>query len=198
MQATWHFAVRDQDRAWFYLEQKASNLATTSGPRTSKVANVKYKIAERAGNFSVKRKRNLDPLHVSEIIFTQSQNLYILSKTIKAKRKLAWLSIFWEALTKSKNSSKKLETWKTRGKKLKGTKYQGWRFYAELKTANTLVVVKVICWNLQMITWIEIISVEYIFRCNHYNRRSCGKTLILINFRQNFETLSNPSTKSFA
>ena len=109
MQATWHFAVRDQDRAWFYLEQKASNLATTSGPRTSKVANVKYKIAERAGNFSVKRKRNLDPLDVSEIIFTQSPNLHILSKTIKAKRKLSWLSIFRETLTKSKTHPKNLK-----------------------------------------------------------------------------------------
>ena len=120
-------------------------MAASSRPYSTKVANAKYKIAEKAGNFSVKRKRNLGPLDVSEIIFTQSPNLHILSKTIKAKRKLAWFSIFRETLTKSKNSSKKLETWKTRGKKLKGTKYQGWRFYTELKTANTLVVVKLIC-----------------------------------------------------
>ena len=123
----------------FIQSKEHPDLRTSSKPYTKKVANVKCKVADGAGNFSVNRKRDFDPLNVFEIIFTQIPNFYILPK-------LTWLSIFPQTLTKSKNQSKKLETWKTRDKKLKNAKCQGWRFYLELKKpANALSVVKVIC-----------------------------------------------------
>ena len=73
---------------------------------------------EGIGNFSVKRKRNLDPLDISEIIV--ANNFYILLKLKKKKRKERWIGPVC--------SEKHFWIWKTRGKKLEDTKRQGWRF----------------------------------------------------------------------
>ena len=72
---------------------------------------------EGIGNFSVKRKRNLDPLDISEIIV--ANNFYILLK-LKKKRKERWIGPVY--------SEKHFWIRKTRGKKLEDTKRQGWRF----------------------------------------------------------------------
>ena len=130
-------------------DQNWPRLHSEQGPSrtTTKALNVKSKMMEGIGNFSVKRKRNLDPLDISEIIV--ASNFYILLKLKKkTKGKMNCPCLLWETFLNMENSREKIKRHKTSRMEI----------CVELKP---VAAVRVIGWNLQIILLVDIIWVNF-------------------------------------